>query len=390
MRPDKNIIDYMKSVRIKANARLDSRVHSGIDRALAESQQTIKVHMEPNRRRIFMKNPIRKIAAAAMVAITSTAGILFMLGGKPAFAKVIQPILHARTVVFDFFVGDEAASAVMHDEVVGSRIRRTFSNMPTVLVLDLDKGRMLTLDPPSKTAVYMDIQGPLVEGTRSIMKLVQDIVKEIEDNPGQVQDLGRREMNGRSAVGYQVKGYGTKLHIWADVATATPVRIELYGSQSVTVLKNIEFDVPMDESLVSMDVPAGYAEQKAELSMGNLTEQDFVESLRVWAQLINGGAFPDTVSVEVAMQQMPVLGAKIGQMNLSAEEGTKTGVAFGKGLGFLQMLDYQGEWHYAGKGVTLGDAKTAVFWYRKGDAKTYRVIYGDLHAEDVGLDRLPQ
>ena len=148
--------------------------------------------------------------------------------------------------------------------------------------------------------------------------------------------------------------------------------------------------MPVDESLVSMDVPAGYTEQKTELSMGNLTEQDFVESLRVWAQVVNGGTFPDTVSVEVAMQQMPVLGAKIGQLNLSAEEGTKMGVAFGKGLGFLQMLDYQGEWHYAGKGVAFGDAKTAVFWYRKGDAKTYRVIYGDLHVEDVDLDRMPK
>ena len=313
-----------------------------------------------------------------------------MLGGKPAFAKVIKPILYARTVVFDFIVGDEAASPVIHDEVVGSRIRRTFSNMPTVLVLDLDSGRMLTLDPPSKTAVYMDIQGQLVEGTQSVLKLVRDIVQQIADHPEDVQDLGRREMDGRSTVGYMVKGYGTRLHIWADVATATPVRIELYGSQSVTVLKNIEFDMPVDESLVSMEVPAGYTEQKADLSMGNLTEQDFVESLRVWAQVVNGGTFPDTAQCSGGHAADARAVEKMGQLNLSAEEGTKMGVAFGKGLGFLQMLDYQGEWHYAGKGVAFGDAKTTVFWYRKGDAKTYRVIYGDLHVEDVELDRIPK
>ena len=390
MKPDKSLINSMKSMKLKASARLDNRVHSGMDQALAGSLETLKVHMEPNRRRTLMKSPITRIAAAAaVVAIAVTAGAL-MLGGRPAFAKVIKPILYARTVAFDFIVGDETTSPVLHDVVVEPRIRRTFSNMPTVLVLDLEGGRMLTLDPPSKTAIYMDIQGQLVEGTQSVLKLVRDIVQQIADHPKDVQDLGRREMDGRSTAGYRVKGYGTKLHIWADVATATPVRIELYGQQSVTVLKNIEFDVPVDEALVSMDVPAGYTEQKADLNMHNFTEQDFVESLRTWAQVVNEGTFPDTVSVEVALQQMPVLGAKIGQLNLSAEEGTKMGVAFGKGLGFLQMLDYQGEWHYGGKGVTLGDAKAAVFWYRRGDAKTYRVIYGDLHVEDVELDRLPK
>jgi hypothetical protein len=65
-------------------------------------------------------------------------------------------------------------------------------------------------------------------------------------------------------------------------------------------------------------------------------------------------------------------------------------MGYGKTAGFLTMLDYQGEWHYAGKGVTLGDATKAVFWYRKGDATTYRVIYGDLHVGDVELDGLPK
>ena len=139
-----------------------------------------------------------------------------------------------------------------------------------------------------------------------------------------------------------------------------------------------------------MDVPAGYTVQKADLKMGDFTEQDFVEGLRIWAQVVNGGTFPDTVSAEALMQQMPTFVEKLGRLNLPAEEATKMGMAFGKTSGFLMILDHQGEWHYAGKGVTLGDAKKAVFWYRRGDVKTYRVIYGDLHVEDVELDRLPK
>ena len=56
MRPDKSIIDAMKSVRVNASAKLDSRVHSGIDQALAGSQPTTKIHAEPHGRRILMRS----------------------------------------------------------------------------------------------------------------------------------------------------------------------------------------------------------------------------------------------------------------------------------------------------------------------------------------------
>ena len=124
--------------------------------------------------------------------------------------------------------------------------------------------------------------------------------------------------------------------------------------------------------------------------MGDFTEEDLIVGLRVWAQIVNDGTFPDTVSAAACMEQMPKLVEKMGRLNLPADEGMKLGMGYGKLSGFLMVLDHQGEWHYAGKGVTFGDAKTAVFWYRKGDAKTYRVIYGDLHVEDVDLDRMPK
>ena len=337
-----------------------------------------------------MKTMITRIAAvAAVIAVAVTVGTM-MFGGRPAFAQVIKPILQASTVVFDFIVGDEATGSVIHDVVVGQRIRRTFSGMPTVLVLDLDNAKMLTLDPNSKTAVYVDIQGPLVEGTRSLMGLVRDIVNQIAAHPEDVQDLGRRTIDGVDTIGYLVKDQNVRLNIWADAAKATPIRIELYEQQSVTVLKNIEFDVPVDGSLISVDVPAGYALEKTDLKMGDATEQDFVEALRIWGQHINDGTFPEVVSADAMMKAMPLFVEKMGRLNVSAEEGTKLGMTLGKGMVFLTMLDHQGEWRYGGKGVTVGDAKAAIFWYRRGEAKTYRVIYGDLHVEDVGLDRLPQ
>ena len=71
-----------------------------------------------------------------------------------------------------------------------------------------------------------------------------------------------------------------------------PIRIEMLLGQSLYILKNIEFDVPVDESLVSMEPPAGYTLSSMEYSMNQFTEQDFIESLRIWAEYCTGWPVP--------------------------------------------------------------------------------------------------
>ena len=45
---------------------------------------------------------------------------------------------------------------------------------------------------------------------------------------------------------------------------------------------------------------------------------------------------------------------------------------------------------YTGKGVTLGEKDTLIFWYRKDPrSPTYRAIFGDLRVEDVTEAQLP-
>ena len=57
---------------------------------------------------------------------------------------------------------------------------------------------------------------------------------------------------------------------------------------------------------------------------------------------------------------------------------------------FLMLLKPECDWHYAGRGVQLGDGNTAIVWYRPVGSETYRVIYGDLSVEDVLPGDLPE
>lgn len=343
-----------------------------------------------------MRSGITKLAAAAAIIVVAVVGIHQLggplAGGTVTFADVIEPILNARTVVLDFIVGSEETGTVMQDLIAGSKIRRTFSNMETILIIDIDNAKMLTLDPVGKSAVYMDIQGPLQEGTKSYLGLVRDIVSEIVDNPNiPVQGLGEREIDGQRAVGFLLSEPKIKLTIWADAETAAPIRIEMLMGQSQTIIKNIEFDVPVDESLVSMDIPDGYTLHEGELDYTDFDEQDFIIILQFWAEHVLGGNFPDSVSAKDILKMRPALRQKIDQLNISDEEKMQIGAAMGRGFIFFRQLEFSDtDWHYVGKGVELGDANTAVFLYRPEGSEYYRVMFGDLHIEEVAPENLPQ
>ncbi len=390
MKDEQNIEEVLKRLGSKD---IPADVHKIAEETSKDFSKTL---MQTRQRKHYflweyiMESKMTKLAAAAVIIIAAFFGISRFSSGTVSFADVIKPILNARTVVFDFIVGEESGP-VIHDIVAGSRIRRTFSNMDTILILDLDNSKMLTLDPMNKGAMYIDIGGAIQEGTRNMLGLIRDIVSDIEKHPEwPVRELGQRQIDGQRAIGFQVRNPNEEITIWANPETIKPIRIELLFGQSFSIIKNIEFDVPVDESLVSMEPPDDYTLGKMEYKLNQFTEEDFVESLRIWAKFMLDGRFPDTLVVEDLLKMPPLLGEKLGRSGLSQEEATRIAMTFVRGLTFLQMAANGCDWHYAGKGVKLGDADKAIFWYQPKDSETYHVIYGDLYVENVAAEHLPK
>ena len=379
--------DILKAI---GNEPVPDDVRQLAQKASQQFDQQLQSFGRPSVREALMRSSFAKLAAAAAIVIAAAIGIGVFTNGSVTYAKVIQPILNARTFVLDIIAGDESTAAVMHDVVADSRIRRTFSNTETVLIIDLDNARMLTLYPPGKTAIYVDIQGPVREGTKHFVRRVQNIANQTRNDP-HVKELGKRQMDGRAAVGFHVENEHSQLTIWADAETALPLRIEVAEGGERFVMKNIQFDAPVDASQVRMDVPAGYTLQDTTFDMSRFSEKDLIETLRIWAEIVNDGVFPDEVTTEAQMQIMPKLIEKISRLQgLSEQQMTQIGVTFGKGMIFRQMLGNAGQWKYVGAGVKLGDAETPVCWFRTPDSQTYRVIYGDLTIRGATTDQPPQ
>jgi len=380
----------VKNGKALSESRLEDKV---LNRVIQEQNVRLKTVRKAgeglNIRRIIMKSPLIKIAAAAVIIIAVLIGIN-PFGGTVTFAQVAEQFLKARTVIFDVLIGEGEDNPVMHEIVVGTRIRRTISNLPGMTqIIDMETGKMLALNDVDKTAVFVNIKGQLQEMTRSYIEFVRKVLMELKDNPD-VKELGEQVIDGRKAIGFSGRGNNNQeLKIWADPKTAVPIRVELRLGFSA-VFKNFQFDVPVDDSEISMKVPEGYKLEEAEIDFTKGTEEDFIESLRIWAEVLLDGKFPEAVGTEQYMKTVPLLGEKLVQSGLSVDEAGKVAMIFPRGMFFLQILEIDDKYHYAGKGVKLGDADKAIFWYRPEGSDTYRVIYGDLSVKDVSKENLPK
>jgi hypothetical protein len=138
-----------------------------------------------------------------------------------------------------------------------------------------------------------------------------------------------------------------------------------------------------------MEVPPGYALHQTTFDLTKATEQDFIEGLRIWTR-VHDGLFPEAIGTEVTMKKAPMLSEKLDQLNLPEEEIGRMMMTYVRGALFLQMLERQSPFQYAGNGVKLGEADTAIFWYQPEGSKTWRVVNGDLSVRDVSPEDLPK
>jgi len=394
MRPADSIDKLIKKLHLTASAELDEKVHSEISRAMAEPRETKSAKLEPNIWRTIMQSRITKLAAAAVIIIAVLVGI-HQFGGSVdvasvAWADVVRPILNARTATLDILIGSQEHQTIIHDEVMGSRIRRTVLGVKhSDIIIDLEQMKMMVLDHAGKTAVYIELDG--LGNLQNYLELLQDIVARMQNKEEyQVENQGLQEIEGQDYIVFVAESDKDTVTIWADPETALPVRIEHKTPNMQIVCDNLQFDVALDESRFSMEVPDDYVIQEAGIDFKESSESGFIESLRIWAEIIEDGQFPDSIDLEDIVKIGPKFDRGLERANLTEQQQLEVATRFGQGLVFIRFFKGQGQWYYAGKDVKFGDADTAIFWYRPEGSETYRVIYGDLTVKDVAPELLPK
>jgi len=396
MKSADDIKKQIEVINIKTNPQAKQSLLDTLHRQMDDAHKADNVGRGYNIWSLITMNKLTKFASVAMVVMALYVGNYIFLGqgSNVAFANIAAPFLNAKTVVMDIMIGPEGKQVRIHDEVIGSLIRRSIPDMEasghnSTSIIDLDEMTVLDLDHDKKRATFTDLAG--LGKIPNYLKSLQDVVFKMEDTTCfTMEDVTVEMIDDVEHLVYVAKNNSQSVTVWANAETLLPVRIEQKTKNMVITCENMVFDSLFDDLSFSMAVPDGYKVQEAgTIDFSKGSEEAFLKSLRIWAEIIEDGYFPDSVNMDNIVKIGPKMEAVFKRDNYSDEAQMKLGNEFAQGIVFIRFFKGKGKWHYDGKGVAFGDSETPIFWYEPRKSKTWRVIYGDLTVEDVAKHDLP-
>jgi outer membrane lipoprotein-sorting protein len=356
-----------------------------------------------------------KIAVAATVLIALVGLISWLVPGSGvavAFADVAEALNHVHSATW------KASSVV---EVKGpqkktvtfsaramflapshERTETTADGEKSIQIVDGQKGKAITLVPATKTAMVINLKDFPAENNpfgRTFQGLRELVASAQSGKAGKVERLGVETIDGRPAEGFRIQLGAIEVKIWADPKTLLPIRVEqasgaAAGPEVRIVMTDFQVGVDLDESLFSVDVPAGYTvQQTMQIDASKTPWAYLAEALKIAAEY-NDGVFPPTLRGEEGLDGLIQRAVKrIDEKKLSTEEKLKQASDFlrkvGGAFGVLYALPPD-SWHYAGKNVKLNTPNQPIFWVKLKKGGRCTVIYADLSVKEVSADEAPK
>ena len=330
------------------------------------------------------------IAATILVAlgIFTSWTVIDRGSSNLAFADFVKPILEAKSakckVTFERDGKQVATANCMILAPNRTRVELQRPDEPMELsICDYSKGVYLTLDSGKKIAVVNKMVGLSQERmSMNLLEEIRSLLLDADKPDVKRESLGGKKIDGRRVVGWRLSGLG--LHepgvvvtVWGDPQTGLPISFESFYSltNQKSVMSDFILNPVLDESMFSLDIPAGYEVINTQTDLSLVTEKDIIETLRRCGKVF--GTFPETLDMKAiykAGEQLPTKDQhQIDDLVLIAM----------RGFGFVEELPLEADMHYAGKGVSFGATDTPIFWYQPRDSKTYHVIYADLSVKEM-------
>lgn len=395
---------------------------------------------------MFQHRSVRwAMAAAAAAAALAIVGFWPSgKGGKPgpgvAFADVIQYIQRARTVSYAVTEEAEGRPAktmkIFISEPDRMRMEMTIPMPPDgrretlITVYSIRQAKSLHLNPSRREADLLELSDTSLEAALKNANLDSWVTLQTIRDFSKVKavPLGEQVVSGRRAVGFRLDDPAQKetTSLWADAQTGQPIRVErskvcqLSGAafvsvstgpdepasenssamptiivnqgrqpQEITVkqvITDITFDQELDESLFSLDPPAGYRARTINpitIDATQAAEQDLIDGLRAGAEMRDGEFSDDLMDIATYMRV-----ASEGQDGTARKpiDLMHKFAPLARASSYMQQSQAMGfSCHIFGAGVKLGDATRPICLIGKPDAPTVRVIYGDLSVRELSV-----
>ncbi len=359
------------------------------------ARRNLAASLQTNTKENFIMRAIRYLTigkyrwvtvSAFAVLIFAVVGGIGLLNPRPGlvFAEVLEQIRTVQTFHFTNIIEMENQTTELETDYMDPGKQRVVLPDGSIIIMDMVQGKTISLTPSAKIASVVDFSD---EPNKQPQENLIEALRKLED--GAEELLGQKEMDGKLVYGFKVIMAGREHVIWADLKTGLPVRVEMqavmYGAMKM-IMTDFEYNIDMDESLFSLEPPAGYDLIELEKpDMGAPTENDLIETL----QLVTNEehkSFPKDLDLMTLSKQYG-LSNPFQSAQPSNEDIKKFASNFAKlsrGSMFIQ-LNIENDWHYEPEGKNLGDSES-LCWWKPVNSETYRVIYCDLIAADVSPD----
>ena len=368
--------------------------------------------------------------AASLLFVTGAIAWLGLGGGtNSVYGAVAERLAKLQSIVYRVQWVDEAGlvnavagdgDKVMHVAPSHDRIERSNGS---VLIIDTDVEKAIDLNPATKKALVMNGQAgnSIAAISRGPLRLLDTLRKHFrvgDTLPTGVEALAGKEIGGIRAKGLRSTLDGEIVEAWIDPATSLPLEIRiclvipahLTGSADQAtrmwrVMSAFEYDVGVDPSLMSVEVPTGYTgiemPQLPVAKNASPSLADLIAVLRLCAQH-NHSMFPDSLSIDdspgtcmAIMKRYTKTQDEIFKAGTDAEKQAvmKTAMEFGAAIGrvtpFLFSLRPENKLRYVGAGVKLNATEQPILWYSPQGDTQYQVVYADLSVKTVAESALP-
>ncbi len=382
-------------------------------------------------RRVIMIKRITKVAAAVAVVVGIYLGIPYITAdrnGNAVLAKALQQAEQAKTVTWTQVFYEQVSSEDGKEVWIVPKIKKHMYKAPgltrtvhldeqgqvgAIIIRNHVRGVRLSLQTNKKKAWLIS------RGKQT--SFPPDMITQMRKRIGpDAKSLGTRQIDGRKAKGYRVTRFGDpdwSADLWVDAKTNRLVRIHNPGLDKYdpendpdrnnppgkkawlhrgmgSLYRDIVFDQELDDSLFSVEPPAGYVITTTRVA--EPTEADMLARLRLVAEC-NGNVFPESPNIPPGIVDKVLKKRNAGEkLSSPIEQKVFEVIEDWSGMARSHHPVHRfaanstgGTWTYVGEGVKLDDKDAVVCWYRPKDSTTYRVVYGDLRVKVVNEENLP-
>ena len=377
--------------------------------------------------RTIMKSSITKLAAAAVIVIACSTGLILWksTGSGIALADVLAKLEQVATYTYQ-----------IHGTV--TRQQGSEEMMGTVLISQ-DHGIKITMkriDPvggesqPSETYILpqQDSVVFIEHEPKQHVRMKFNDDTELEQYKGENNDpriivkqllmcehgsLGQSVIDGITVEGFQttdlnynggfvgisdMMGWENEkvdVKLWVDVKTSLPLRLEEdivkdHGMRFHEVSDNFRWNVVVNADDFTPVIPEGYTSPVPEIVVPALDEETAIKGLRAFADI--AGTYPVDLKEETPIEEYTLLtGSDRSAWEALSEDEKRRRMndiqmpIVGLGKFYEKLVKNKKYPAYYGETVGPDDADKVLLGWKLDDGQ-YRVIFGDLHADTVTAD----